>query len=306
MIPDDKARDTFRDMLYIRRFEEAVLELWDEHSVETHKHVYIGQEAVAAGILQLLREDDHLTTTHRNHGHVLLRGVDPGQMLAETLGRRDGCNRGRAGSGGITVPEAGFLFTTGQVGGGSGLATGGALAQRIQQKGGISVAFFGDGGLEEGITFESMNLAALHSLPVLFVCENNSVGVTTGRAENEWSSSSMAAETLGDIPRALQIETAVVNAEDVNAVYAAASELIGKIRSGDICAGLHGDACASLARLKKLQPVAGLRAHAGRLDTETRLGQRGARRLHQPTSTPLFATVASWSDVVCSMRRVLR
>ena len=232
MIPDDKALSTFRDMLYIRRFEEAVLGLWEEHGTETHKHVYIGQEAVAAGILQLLRDDDRLTTTHRNHGHVLLRGADPGEMMAESLGRRGGCNKGRSGSGGITVPEAGFLFTTGQVGGGSGLATGGALAQRIFGKGGISVAFFGDGGLEEGITFESMNLAALHSLPVLYVCENNSVGVTTGRAENEWSSSSMAAQTLGDIPRSLQIETAVVDAEDVNAVYSAASDLIAKLRAG--------------------------------------------------------------------------
>jgi len=221
-------------MLYVRRFEEAVIELWDEHEVETHKHVYIGQEAAAAGVMPHLREDDKVTTTHRNHGHVLLRGVDPGAALAESLGRVGGCNKGRAGSGGITEPDAGFLFTTGQVGGGSGLATGGALAQRIKGKGGISVAFFGDGGLEEGITFESMNLAALHNLPVLFICENNSVGVTTGRADNEWSSSSMAAATLGDIPRSLQIPTEVVEGENVNEVYAVAEKLVSQLRDGSI------------------------------------------------------------------------
>ena len=234
MIADDKALQVFRDMLYVRRFEEITIELWDELEVETHKHVYIGQEAVAAGVMPHLREEDKVTTTHRNHGHVVLRGVEPGPALAEAMGRVGGCNRGRSGSGGITAPDAGFLFTTGQVGGGSGLATGGALAQRILGKGGISVAFFGDGGLEEGITFESMNLAALHNLPVLYVCENNSVGVTTGRADNEWSSSSMAAATLGDIPRSLQIPTEVVVAEDVNDVYRVAGKLISQLRAGSI------------------------------------------------------------------------
>lgn len=221
-------------MWYVRRFEEAVVDLWESELIETHKHLYIGQEAVAAAVMSVLRDDDKITTTHRNHGHVLLRGADPGRMLAEVLNRVGGTNRGRAGSGGITAASEGFLFTTGQVGGGSGLATGGALAQRIRNAGGISVGFFGDGGLEEGITFESMNLAALHKLPALFICENNSVGVTTGRADNEWSSSSMAAQTLGDIPRSLQIPTEVVAAEDVETVLAAVEPLVTALRKREI------------------------------------------------------------------------
>ena len=155
-----------------------------------------------------------------------------GRAVAEILGRADGFNKGRGGSAGLTVREAGFLATTGQVGAGIGLGIGDAQAQKIKGQGGICVTFFGDGGLEEGIGFEAMNTAALYDLPVLLVCENNSVGVTTGRAQNEWSSSSMAAETLGDVPRALGITSEVVPGESVTAVYDAASRLIGDLREG--------------------------------------------------------------------------
>ena len=233
MIVKEKALSLFQQMLYARRFEETVVDLWESVPCETHKHLYIGQEAVGAGVVAHLRVDDKLTTTHRNHGHVALRGAEPGKALAEILGRADGYNSGRSGSSGITASEVGFLFTTAQVGGGTGLATGAALAQRIQQKGGISVAFFGDGALEEGISFESMNLAALHKLPILYVCENNSVGVTTGRANNEWSSSSMAADTLGDIPRSLGIKTEIVSGEDVEGIYETVAKLVSELRSGE-------------------------------------------------------------------------
>ena len=232
MIDDAQALAIFESMLLIRRFEETVIDLWATVESEGHRHVYIGQEAVGATIMELLREDDLILTTHRNHGHVLARGSDPGRALAEILGRADGFNKGRGGSAGLTVREAGFLATTGQVGGGIGLGIGAAQAQKIRGRGGICVTFFGDGGLEEGIGFEAMNIAALYRLPVLLVCENNSVGVTTGRAHNEWSSSSMAAETLGDIPRALGIATEVVAGESVTAVHDAASRLIGDLREG--------------------------------------------------------------------------
>ena len=226
----EDAHRILRQMLYIRRFEETVIDLWATVETEGHRHVYIGQEAIAAVVCELLRDDDKVTTTHRNHGHIVARGADPNKALAEIIGRSGGYNRGRGGSAGLTAADVGFLFTTGQVGGGIGLGTGGGLAQKTRGNGGISATFFGDGALEEGIAFESMNMAALFDLPVLYVCENNSVGVTTGRADNEWSSSSMAAETLGDIPRALQIRTEIVAGEDVEALYAAASKLIAAIR----------------------------------------------------------------------------
>lgn len=230
MISQQQALSIFRNMLLMRRFEEAVIGLWETVDTESYRHVYIGQEAVGATIMALLREDDLLVTTHRNHGHIVGRGADPGRALAEILGRVDGYNRGRGGSSSICARDFGFLATTGVVGGGVGLGTGGAFAQKVKGEGGVSVAFFGDGGLEEGIAFESMNMAALFGLPVLYVCENNSVGVTTGRANNEWSSSSMAAATLGDIPRSLCIETEVVDGADVEAVWDAASGLLERMR----------------------------------------------------------------------------
>ena len=232
MIPQKRALSIFRKMLLIRRFEENVIDLWASYDTESYRHVYIGQEAVGATILELLRDDDLIVTTHRNHGHIVARGADLGRTFAEVLGRQDGWNKGRGGSSSITVRELGFLATTGVVGGGVGLGTGGALAQKVKGQGGVSVAFFGDGGLEEGISFESMNIAALFNLPILYVCENNSVGVTTGRAQNEWSSSSMAAETLGDIPRALQIRTEVVDGADVEAIHDAGAALLEGLREG--------------------------------------------------------------------------
>ena len=233
MIPQRDAVKLLRQMLLIRRFEEATIQLWEELDIEGHRHVYIGQEAIAAVVCDLMRDDDAVTTTHRNHGHVVARGGDLGRALAEILGRADGYNLGRAGSPGITAADVGFIFTTGQVGGGIGLGTGASLAQKVAGKGGISVAFFGDGALEEGVAFESMNMAALHRLPVLYVCENNSVGITTGRAENEWSSSSLSAATLGNIPRSLEIETAIVAGEDVESLYYAAKPLVERLRAGD-------------------------------------------------------------------------
>ena len=231
-LPATEIKHLLKDMLRVRRFEEMVIDLWAEVETEGHRHVYVGQEAVGAAICAELRADDLLVTTHRNHGHVLLRGASPGEMLAEVLGRADGINGGRGGSAGMSPAHLGFLLNTAQVGGGVGLGMGGGFAQRIKGRGGISVAFFGDGSLEEGIAFESLNLAALERLPVLFVCENNSVGVSTGRAQNEWSSSSMAATTLGDVPKALQITTEVVAGEDVLAVRAAAQRLISALRTG--------------------------------------------------------------------------
>ena len=231
-LPEAQSQALFRQMLFIRRFEEAVIGLWAEVGGEGHRHVYIGQEAVGAAIFALLREDDRILSTHRNHGHVLLRGADPSRTLAEILLRADGINGGRGGSAGVTPGDLGFLLTTAQVGGGVGLGAGAGFAQKVQGRGGIAVAFFGDGGLEEGIAFESLNIAALHSLPVLYVCENNSVGVTTGRAQNEWSSSSMAASTLTDVPRSLQIPAEPVFGEDVELVMELAGRLIAGVRVG--------------------------------------------------------------------------
>src|SRR5262247_1169025 len=177
-LPDDLAWTLLDRMLLIRRFEEAVLRLSNEKQFIGHYHLYIGQEATGVAVMSLLDARDRVATTHRNHGHVLARGADPGRAMAEILGRTTGLNGGRGGTLHLSEPDLGFLSTSGIVGGCVGLATGGAYAQKRRGKGGVSVAFFGDGSLEEGISFECMSIAVLWKLPVVFLCENNGAGAT--------------------------------------------------------------------------------------------------------------------------------
>ena len=164
-------------MLTIRRFEEAVNKLFhDDHAFMTHFHLYIGQESTGVGLMEALGDGDKLATHHRNHGHILARGSDPKKALAEILGRETGLNKGAGGTLHMSDPDLGFISTSSIVGGSISLANGAAFA--LKQEGGdaIAVGLFGDGALEEGIAYESLNLAALYELPVLFVCENNSEG----------------------------------------------------------------------------------------------------------------------------------
>ena len=141
-----------------------------------HYHLYIGQEATGTATMTLLDDRDRIATTHRNHGHVLARGADAGQAMAEILGRATGLNGGRGGTIHLCAPDLGFVSTSGIVGGCISLGVGGGYACRQRGNGAISVGFFGDGALEEGVSFEALNIASLWRLPVLFMCENNSSG----------------------------------------------------------------------------------------------------------------------------------
>lgn len=220
----------FERMLVMRRFEEAVVALAAEHPFG-HYHLYIGQEATGAAVIEALRPDDLAVTTHRNHGHIVGRGTDPGKALAEIMGRSDGCNGGRGGTLHLCNRSAGFLSTSAVVGGSIGIATGGAYALKRQGGDGIAVAFFGDGALEEGIAFEAMNVAALWGLPVLFLCENNSPGAPGAKA-GEYPSSVIAAKALVDIPGSLGIATDTVDGADAEAVHAAVGAMIDRLRDG--------------------------------------------------------------------------
>ena len=212
-------------MLVIRRFEENLVELWQAEAFRAHYHLYIGQEATAAAIVEVLRPDDKLVSTHRNHGHVLARGADPAAAFAEILGRESGLNRGRAGTLHMSDPERGFLHTSALVGGCIGLATGGAYAMKRAGQGAICVAFFGDASLEEGVSFEAMNIAALWSLPVLFICENNGAGAIGSKAGG-FPASEIAAKDLKSIPAVLDIPTKAVDGRDVMAVLNSVSEAV--------------------------------------------------------------------------------
>jgi len=217
-------------MLLIRRFEEMLLDLAADHNFG-HYHLYIGEEATAATVVESLRETDLLLTNWRNHGHLLARGAEPGRMVAEILGRIDGYNKGRGGTLHLTVREIGFLSTSGLVGGAVGLASGVAYALKQAGEGNICIVFFGDGALEEGVVFEAMNLASLWSLPVLFLCENNNSGAISTR-EGGFPSSEIAASRISDIPESLNIRTRTVDGADVSSVHAAVADTVGDIRKG--------------------------------------------------------------------------
>jgi TPP-dependent pyruvate/acetoin dehydrogenase alpha subunit len=212
-------------MLMMRRFEEEVLRIAQDHPYIGRQHLHIGHEVTGAAVAAALTPEDLFHTTHRNHGYLIARGADPGRAMAEIMGRKDGLNGGRGGPWHLCDRAAGFQSTSAMVGGSVGLAIGAGFGLMKQGSKAIGVAHFGDGTLDEGICFESFNLASILSLPVLFLCENNA-------KEGQRPSSMLAAKALRDLPHALQIETNVVDGRDADAMAAAATAAVAHIRSG--------------------------------------------------------------------------
>jgi pyruvate dehydrogenase E1 component alpha subunit len=175
----------FREMLRIRRFEAKCAELYQAQKIRGFLHLYDGEEAVAVGVMQALDERDAVVATYREHGHALARGISIKAIMAEMFGKQEGCSRGRGGSMHLFDREARFLGGNAIVAGGMPLAVGTALADRNLRAGAVTACFFGEGAAGEGEFHESMNLAALWKLPVLFVCENNlyAMGVPLAVAE---------------------------------------------------------------------------------------------------------------------------
>jgi pyruvate dehydrogenase E1 component alpha subunit len=228
----DKARKrgVLERMLVIRRFEESLVRLFEEHAFMAHYHLYIGQEATGAAVMEALRPGDRLATTHRNHGHVLARGADPARAMAEILTRTTGLCNGYGGTLHLTDPDIGFLHTSSIVGGCIGLATGAAFALKNEGGDAVAVAFFGDGSLEEGISYESMNFAALWSLPVVYICENNSKGAL-GSVKGGFPTSVSAVKDIGRMPHLFDMPFEEVDGRDVDAVFAATSRLVAHARA---------------------------------------------------------------------------
>ena len=175
------------DMVRIRRMEERCAELYGKQKIRGFLHLYIGEEAVAVGALNALRAEDNLVGTYREHGHALVRGLSMASIMAEMYGKREGCARGRGGSMHLFDAATRLFGGNAIVGGGLPLAVGLALADRMQGRRALTACFFGDGAVAEGAFHESMNLAALWKLPVLFCCENNLYGMGTAieRAESQ-------------------------------------------------------------------------------------------------------------------------
>ena len=228
-LPQAELIELYRGMLTMRRFEEALILATKSGVSVGHFHVYIGQECSGAPALSLLRPDDTIFTTHRNHGHVLARGADPGRVLAEIMGRATGYNRGKGGTLHITARELGVLPTSAVVGGVLPLATGAAFAAKQKGSDAVCMCFFGDGVLEEGAFYEAINLASLWTLPVIYLCENNSEGAIAG----EFPGSTIAARHLTDLPAAFRIPALAVDGTDAGEVHHAVKEAIRRARAGE-------------------------------------------------------------------------
>jgi pyruvate dehydrogenase E1 component alpha subunit len=179
--------DLYREMLRVRRFEERCVELYSATKIRGFLHLYVGEEAVAVGVMQALTADDAVVATYREHGHALARGVSAPSIMAEMFGKVEGCCRGRGGS--MHLFDVGSRFYGGNaiVGGGLPIAIGLALADHMQGRRRVTACFFGEGAVAEGEFHESLNLAALWNLPVLFCCENNlyAMGTALERSESE-------------------------------------------------------------------------------------------------------------------------
>ena len=181
----DHGRTLLHQMLRIRRFEEKCAELYAQEKIRGFLHLYVGEEAVAAGVCAALEPDDAVVATYREHGHALARGVPAASILAEMYGKLEGCCRGRGGSMHLFDASRRFYGGSAIVGGGLPIAAGLALADRMQERPRVTVCFFGEGAVAEGEFHEAMNLAALWRLPVLFCCENNLYAMGTALARSE-------------------------------------------------------------------------------------------------------------------------
>lgn len=219
--------EIYRTMTRIRAFEEKGAELARTGKMHGTLHLYSGEEAIAAGVCSCLRETDRITSTHRGHGHCIAKGADVKRMMAEIFGKSTGYSKGKGGSMHIADISKGIIGANGIVGAGMPIAVGVAFAQKYQNEDNVTVAFFGDGATNRGTFHESVNLAAILNLPVVFVCENNHYGMSTAFAYHSKN------KTVSQRAQAYDIPGVRVDGNDPVAVREAASEAIIRARAGE-------------------------------------------------------------------------
>ncbi len=225
-IDNESLIQMYRTMLTIRRFDERASQDFKKGLVPGLVHSYNGQEAIATGVCANLRKDDRIVSNHRGHGHLIAKGADIKRMMAEIYGKKTGYCKGKGGSMHIADFSIGILGANGIVAAGLPIATGAALAAHLEGKGRIVVVFFGDGACQEGEFQESLNLASIWKLPLIFACENNQYGVNTPYTY---------AIAGGDIPKraaAYDMPTKSVDGNDLFAVYETTKEVAEKVRTG--------------------------------------------------------------------------
>jgi pyruvate dehydrogenase E1 component alpha subunit len=213
-------------MVRIRRFEEKCVELYGAQKIRGFLHLYIGEEAVATGVMEQLRPEDAVVATYREHGQALARGISPGSIMAEMFGKQEGCARGRGGSMHLFDAATRFYGGNAIVAGHLPLAVGLALADKLQGRRNVTACFFGEGAVAEGAFHESMNLAALWKLPVLFLCENNLYAMGTALSRSE------SVTELTVKADAYNVAAASVDGMDVRAVADAARLAVDYVREG--------------------------------------------------------------------------
>jgi TPP-dependent pyruvate/acetoin dehydrogenase alpha subunit len=213
----------YAQMAKIRAFEKRANELYTSRLMPGLAHLYIGEEAIAVGVCEALRNDDYITSTHRGHGHCLAKGAQLDLMFAELLGKEAGYCRGKGGSMHIADMKSGNLGANAIVGGSAGIATGAAMSAKRHGTDQVAVCFFGEGALGQGLLYEVMNMASLWELPVIYVCENNLYNEYTHHSET----------TAGDMlarARAFNIRTEEIDGQDVRQVYTTALRLVERAR----------------------------------------------------------------------------
>jgi acetoin:2,6-dichlorophenolindophenol oxidoreductase subunit alpha len=216
----------YRQMVLIRHFEELALKLRLEERIHGVVHPYSGEEAIAVGVCATLRVTDRIVSNHRGHGHCIAKGADVKRMMAELFGRRDGYCKGKGGSMHIADFDAGMLGANGIVGAGLPIAAGAGVAAQLEGSDAVAVGFFGDGATGEGPFHESLNVASLLKLPVVWVCENNQYAAETPVA------SGLAAANVADLAAGYDMPGYVVDGNDVLAVYSATRAAVQRARTG--------------------------------------------------------------------------
>lgn len=219
--------ETYRRMLRIRRFEEEGIRLFKAGKIPGAFHASIGQEATIVGACMALRDTDAMTGTHRSHGHPIGKGADLKALMAELMGKATGICKGRGGSMHLADNSVGIISESAIVGGGIPLATGCALSAKVRGTDQVTLCFFGDGAVNQGTFHESLNMASLWKLPVIFLCENNGYAITTSLARSH------AQQSIAKRAEAYAMPGIVVNGQDVRAVYEAASEATACARRGE-------------------------------------------------------------------------
>lgn len=227
MIEKDRARFIYQTMNQIRSFELKAVSLFESNKLRGSVHLYVGEEAIAATVCSRLNETDYIASTHRGHGHCIAKGASLDKAMAELMGKATGYCKGRSGSMHIADLSKGNLGANAIVGGGIPIATGAALASKMQRNGRVSVSFFGDSASNEGTFHESLNLAAVWKLPIVFVCENNLYGISVPT----WQSTSV--KDISVRATAYSIPGVTVDGNDVEAIDAAFAEAYKRATAGE-------------------------------------------------------------------------